>query len=229
MRHIVVAGATGLVGSALLRLLADREDITVTTLVRRPGRLGLSAPNLKEISFDFADPDSYQRIGAEIPCDVLFCALGTTIKAAGSKDAFAAVDRDYPLALFRCLNELAPKPVVGVVSSIGADKPSNFYLRTKQEMENGLRSLQLPHVIVRPSFLLGDRAEFRLGERLGIALIGKPLGWLSRLFPNSQGLRRYAPIQAEQVAKALVGACLDATPSPAGHILEGLGLHGRME
>ena len=133
------------------------------------------------------------------------------------------------LALFRRLNELAPKPVVGVVSSIGADKPSNFYLRTKQEMEDGLRSLQLPHVIVRPSFLLGDRAEFRLGERLGIALFGKPLGWLSRLFPNSQGLRRYAPIQAEQVAKALVGACLDATPPPAGHILEGLSLHGRME
>lgn len=226
MRHVVVAGATGLVGSHILRLLADRDDVSITALTRSRGRLAFSAPNLKESAFDYADPNSYARIGSEIPCDVLFCALGTTIKTAGSADAFAAVDRDFPLALFQRLKDLKSKPIVGVVSSIGADRPSNFYLKVNKEMEDGLRATALPHVIARPSFLLGERAEVRFVERLGIALLGKPMSWLKSAFPKSEGLARFAPIEAECVAEALIRTCLDGTPPPSGLIIEGLALHG---
>ncbi len=157
--------------------------------------MSFTASNLREVVFDFADPPAYVKLGAEVPCDLLLCAQGTTMKVAGS-------------------------PVVGVVSSVGADRPSNLNLRTKHEMEVGLRVAGLPQVITRPSFLLGERKELRLG----IAFFGKPLGMLSRLFPNTVGLVRFAPIPAEQVAAALLRHCLDERPPASGLILEGLAL-----
>jgi len=225
LRQVVVAGATGLVGRELIRQLEGRKDVAFTALVRRPGTLGAESGRVREALFDYRDPAAYGRLGTEIPCDVLLCALGTTLQRAGSEAAFQQVDRDFPLALATRLAQLEPRPVFGVVSSAGANHPKGLYLHTKADMEKGLAESGLPFVIVRPSLLLGQRSEFRMGERL-LALLGKPYLAAARLLaPQSQAVWRYAPIQAAEVASALLFACLDQPPTPCGRVLSGLNLH----
>lgn len=226
VRHVVVAGATGLVGRELIRQLERRPEVSFTALVRRPGALRAESGRVREEVFAFDDPAAYARLGTELPCDVLLCALGTTLKRAGSPAAFRAVDAGYPMALMARLAELGTKPLFGVVSSAGTGHPRGLYLKTKADMEKALVDSGLPYVIVRPSLLLGDRAEFRLAERLTAALIARPYLYLAKLLaPQSRLLWRYAPIQATQVAEALLRACLDEPPSPCGKILSGLALH----
>jgi uncharacterized protein YbjT (DUF2867 family) len=226
LRHVVVAGATGLVGRELIRQLEGRRELSFTALVRRTGSLGAESGRVREVLFDYEDPAALARIGGDIPCDVLLCALGTTLKRAGSPEAFRKVDLDYPLALIRRAAELEAKPVFGVVSSAGAGHPRGLYLETKAAMENALVASGLPYVIVRPSLLLGDRQEFRLGERLLIGLLGRPyLGLAKWLAPQSKLVWRFAPIQAEQVARTLIRACVDEAPSACGRVLSGLQLH----
>ncbi len=226
MKHVVVAGGTGLVGQEVIRLLHERRDVAFTGLVRKEGRLAGLSDRVKEVRFDFDDPASYARLGTEIPCDVLICTLGTTIKAAGSKEAFRTVDRDYPMALMCRLVELDPKPVFGVVSSVGAGQPRGFYLQTKAEMEKALFESGLPYVILRPGLLLGEREEFRLGERLASTLLARPYLALASIFaPQSKLVWKYAPIEAVEVAKAMVRTCVDDPPSLANRVLTGLALH----
>lgn len=225
-KSVVVAGATGLVGREIIRLLDQRTEVEFTALVRREGVLLGEAGRVKEARFDFDDPAAYQRIGTEIPCDVLLCALGTTIKTAGSQEAFRKVDLDYPSRLMARAAQLDPKPTFGIVSSAGAAKPKGFYLQTKAAMEKALVDSGLPHVIVRPSLLLGDRDEFRLGERLATVLVAKPyLGFIKIAAPQSRWLWKYAPIHASQVAAALVRTCVDDPPRTTGKVLQGLMLH----
>ena len=225
-RHIVVAGATGMVGKELIRQLEARPDITFTALVRRTGALRAISGRVREESFDFQDPAAYARLGTEIPCDVLLCALGTTLKRAGSPQAFRQVDLDFPLALMKRCAHLEPRPLVGVVSSAGAGHPRGLYLKTKAEMEKYLVDSGLPYVIVRPALLMGERAEFRLGERLLLGLLGKPYLALARLLaPQSRLVWRFAPIDAAQVASALLRSCLDLPPAACGRVLSGLALH----
>lgn len=224
-RHIVVAGATGLVGRELIRQLEGR-GLPFTALVRRPGRLRAESGRVREEVFAFDDPASYQRLGTEIPCDVLLCALGTTLKRAGSVEAFREVDLQYPLALMQRLGELGTRPMVGVVSSAGTGHPRGLYLKTKAEMEKALVDSGLPYVIVRPSLLLGEREEFRFGERLAASLVARPYLYVAKLLaPQSRLVWRYAPIHATQVASALLRTCLDEPPAPCGKILSGLALH----
>lgn len=226
MRQVVVAGATGLVGREIIALLDARKDVAVTALVRREGRLRGLSSKVREVVFDYDDPASLARLGTEIPCDVLLCALGTTLKAAGSEEAFRRVDRDYPMALMCRLVEVEPRPTFGVVSSVGAAHPRGFYLRTKAEMEKALFESGLPYVIVRPGLLLGHRASFRLGEWLSAKLLAKPYLFLARAFaPTSRLWWKYAPIEATEVAKALVRGCLDEPPARLNRVLTGLALH----
>lgn len=226
LKNVVVAGATGMVGRELIRQLEARKEVEFTALVRRAGALRAESGRVKEIVFDFEDPAAYARLGTEIPCDVLFCALGTTLKHAGSPEAFRRVDRDYPLALMKRVAELEAHPLFGVVSSAGAGHPKGLYLTTKAEMEKGLVASGLPYVIVRPSFLLGDRPDFRLGERLFQTLLGKPYLFSAQLLaPQSKFLWRFAPIHASQVASALLRTCLDEPPATCGRVLSGLALH----
>lgn len=214
VRTVVVAGATGLVGAELVGLLSARDDVEVVALVRaaKPGRF---AANVRERSFDFEDAAAYASVAADAPA-VLFCCLGTTRKKAGSDEAFQRVDRDYPVRLLDAVSSLAPKPVFALVSSVGADAPRGLYLRTKAEVEERVVASGLPYVIVRPSLLLGDRAEVRVAERVGIATAGPILSGLGAL---SRSLRRYAPIHARDVARALVHLALDREPGP--HVAEG--------
>jgi uncharacterized protein YbjT (DUF2867 family) len=225
LKHIVVAGATGMVGRELIRLLEARPELAFTALVRRPGTLRALSGRVREEVFDFEDPASLARLGGEIPCDVLLCALGTTLKQAGSPEAFRRVDLDLPVTLMRRLAELPVRPTFGVVSAAGAGRPRGLYLRTKAEMEKALVDSGLPYVIVRPSLLMGERAEFRIGEKLGLLLAKPYLFWAKLLAPQSRILWRYAPIHAAQVASALVRTCVDDPPTGTGRVLSGLGLH----
>jgi len=225
MVQVVVAGATGLVGKEIIRQLEERKDVAFTALVRKAGRLRSVSGRVTEVVFDYDDPVSYERLGAEIPCDVFLCALGTTIKAAGSPEAFRKVDLEYPVNFVKRLAALERGPLMGVVSSMGADKPRGLYLNTKAEMEQTLRESGLPHVIVRPSLLMGERKEFRLGEKIMQILLKPYLFFAKLLAPQSKLLWKYAPIEASAVAHALLLTCLDEPSSGSARVLEGLRLH----
>jgi uncharacterized protein YbjT (DUF2867 family) len=143
----------------------------------------------------------------------VFCALGTTIRQAGSQARFREVDFDYPVAAARLAKAAGARRYV-LVSSMGADAKSKiFYSRVKGETEDAIRALGLPMTsIVRPSLLLGDRRQFRLGERVG-TLLARPLGFL---FAGS--LLKYRPIEARDVAAVMVRVA--QMFSPGTHVYE---------
>lgn len=195
-----IAGATGLVGSRLLPLLLKEYD-RVAALTRRP--LAVSAPHLVEVPF-----------GAPLegPVAAAFCCLGTTIRKAGSQEAFREVDFDAVVKFARAARE-AGATRFALVSSVGADaKSSNFYLRVKGEGEDAICALGFQSVcIARPSFLLGERAENRTGERIGIS-VAKAVS-----FVFSGPLSKYHAVDADLVAQAMV-RCV-RTGKPGVHIL----------
>jgi uncharacterized protein YbjT (DUF2867 family) len=201
---VIVAGATGLVGKSLMELLSARGDVEAFALVRsaKPGRF---AANVTEIVFDYESEAHYQDLTARAP-GVVICCLGTTRAKAGSDDAFRRVDADYPKRLVEATARAGNNATFGLVSSVGAGSPRGLYLQTKAEVERALGASGLRHVIVRPSLLLGDRTESRLGERIGIVTLGPVLSLLGAV---STSLKRYAPIEAKDVARALAHLCLD--------------------
>jgi uncharacterized protein YbjT (DUF2867 family) len=210
--HAWVAGATGLVGSSLIRLLLEEPRVErVTALVRR--RSLSSHPKLDERQVDF------EALAAELAglsVTHVFCCLGTTAAKAGSDAAFRRVDHDYPLELGRAAIQAHAKAFL-LVSSVGADAHSGiFYSRVKGETEAALRDLGLPALhIFRPSLLLGQRSEYRSGEQLSAALM-KPLSKLM-LGP----LRKYRPVEAERVAQAMVNAALSSPKHGGAAVYEG--------
>lgn len=184
-QHILIAGATGLTGEHLLdRLLSEP---TVRRVVA-PSRRRLAAHAHLENPLGELGELLPQLSG---PIDTAFCCLGSTIKQAGSQEAFRAVDHDLVLAFARRARELGARHLL-VISALGADAQSSvFYNRVKGETEQALRAMGWPQLtIVRPSLLLGARREFRLGERLAAPL----LRWL----PG-----KYRGIEAGVLARAL--------------------------
>ena len=197
-RVVAVAGATGLVGRELLRLLsADPGVAQIRALVRRPLLLRQDS-KVRECRADFArldaHPEWFDGVGAA------FCALGTTIKVAGSQDAFRRVDFDHALAFAKAARSGGAHHFL-LVSALGASARSRvFYNRVKGELEDALVALGFPSLtIARPSLLLGDREESRPGEELA-----KKIGWL---VPP-----RWRPVEAASVATALVLAAQRAIP-----------------
>ncbi|WP_308637085.1 NAD(P)H-binding protein [Paenibacillus silvisoli] len=193
----LLVGATGLVGSALLRrLLNDGRCTAVTILVRRPLRPSPDGHGAnRKLTVLTADFDRLDEALADVEADVVFCALGTTIKKAKTQEAFRQVDLEYPAALGEWAKQHGAESFI-VVSAMGANASSTiFYNRVKGEMEAQLSALGLRELhIVRPSLLLGKREEFRPGEQVAV--------WLSPLLKLvMQGkLRVYRPVEAEQVA-----------------------------
>jgi len=222
-QHVVIAGGTGEVGRQLLALLAQRPELSVRALVRRPASLP-AAPNLEEIPFDYEDSAAYGPVLAP-PCDLLLIALGTTRAKAGSAEAFLRVDRDYPMRLISALATTHPGARVGLVSSLGADRGKGLYLGAKATVEAELEASGLAHVIARPSFLRSDRREFRLLEVLVNRLVA-PL-WLAlgrSAFAGSPAWWRWAPVHVREVAATLLEASLALKPAQR-RVLEGLDLH----
>ena len=208
MQQVIVAGGTGLVGSELIQQLKERPNVRVTALVRRPSGFNFP-PVITEKIFEFDSESAYNEIGtSSLPCDILLCAVGTTIRKTGSRAAFEAVDRDIPLRLAAALARTNPKAVFGFDSAIGADRPRGFYMQTKAAVEAGLAALGLPHVLARPSLLMGPRAESRPLEQF-LAYLLPPVFSLGDLLGIEGKLQRYRPIAAAQVARALLQQTLD--------------------
>ena len=197
-KKALVAGATGLVGQELVRqLAADGTWREVRALVRRPLPSELARPRVVSVQVDYAALASPPQWAA---ADHVFCALGTTIKQAGSQAAFRQVDFEYPLALARAVRQRGAAHFL-LVSAIGAASESRFfYNRVKGDVEAAITALGFPSVtIARPSLLLGKRSDTRLGEQLG-----KVLGVLAP--------PRWKPVHAAQVARALVEAAKGDAP-----------------
>ncbi|QKO23812.1 NAD(P)H-binding protein [Rhodoferax sp. BAB1] len=196
--RLLLAGATGAVGREVLAAaLADPRFQQVVAPTRRP----LPAhPRLLNPVLDFA------TLPADAPwwqVDAVICTLGTTIKAAGSQAAFAAVDRDLPIEVGR-LARAAGASRYALNSSLGASAQGNFYLRTKAQAEAGIRALGYPVcTVVRPSLIDARREESRPGERIGLAIARA----LRPLIP-----RRYRAVPAARIAQALLAGVLREQP-----------------
>ena len=195
MKTAIIAGATGLVGEQLLQqLLADPVYGKVIAILRKP--LEMIHEKLEQHVIDFGQlPGAISGLTA----DHGYCCLGTTIKAAGSKEKQYIIDHDYVVA-FAAGCQAAAVSRFAVVSSIGADATSsNFYLRTKGEMERDIQKIPFKAIyILRPSFLLGERKEIRAGEKAAIVLM-KVLGPLM-----IGGLKKYRGVQATDVARMMI-------------------------
>ena len=206
-RVAVVAGATGMVGRAVLaRLTADKTSAyaAVHTLGRRATELPAGAPCERLVSHVYKS-----LLDAKVPpADDMFIALGTTISVAGSQAAFRALDLDAVLALARAARAAGVRRL-GVVSAMGADAGSKvFYNRVKGEMEQAVSALGFDTlVIARPSLLDGERAALSQPSRRGEQLALKVMRVLKPLIP-----RNYQAISDTQVAKALVEAVLAGRP-----------------
>ena len=191
-RTALVVGATGLVGKELVGILLQSGTYRqVKVLVRNP--TGIQHEKLVERKIDFERLMEYED---EFGADDVFCCLGTTIKKAGSQEAFKKVDYDYPLA---CAKMAKKSKQFLIISAIGADsKAKAFYSRVKGDLEKALLSMGLPALhIFRPSLLLGERHEFRFGENM--AAILSPL--ISPLLKGK--LKRFRPVQAKDLAQAM--------------------------
>lgn len=192
---LLVAGASGLVGREVLQgLLADDSVAAIHTLGRR--ELPLRHPKLTQHIVDFRALPALPRV------DEVFIALGTTIKVAGSQEAFRAVDFDAVVAVAKAA-KAAGAIRLGVVSAMGASARSSvFYNRVKGEMENALSSLGFDTLVfARPSLLIGDRAALGQPVRGGEEMGEKVARWLGPLIPAN-----YRPISVRAVARALVHA-----------------------
>jgi len=188
MTRVWLAGATGLVGREVLNmLLEDRLFSGVLAVVRR--RTGLTHEKLEERVVDF---EALEGALSGATAQIAVCCLGTTIKQAGSQENFRRVDHDYVLAFARAARAAGVQHFM-VVTALGANAKSlTFYNRVKGEVEAELAALGFSALtIARPSLLLGERAEFRLGERV-FAPVAK---WL----PS-----KLRGIEASTVARALV-------------------------
>jgi len=162
MKTAIVLGATGLIGKKVTEhLLKNDSYSTVIILVRKP--LNINHPKLKQHIFNYDAIDKTLLKGND-----LFCCLGTTIKTAGSKEAFRKVDLDYVVNVAKAAKENGINHFA-VVSAMGANKNSTvFYNQIKGEMEEAIKSIGFDSTyVIRPSLLLGDRKEFRFGELIG--------------------------------------------------------------
>ncbi len=203
MKTAIVLGATGLVGSKLLdNLLRDDGFSKVKVLSRRS--TGVAHEKLEEIIVNFDQPEDWAD---KVIGDVLFCAFGTTLKKAGSKEAQYKIDYHYQYLVARLAAENGVLDCV-LVSSPGANSDSKvFYTRMKGDLDRDVSKLGFDRfIIIQPSVLVGERPENRTGEKIGIFL-GKALLWIP-------GLRKYRPISGQNVAKAMIKAYRTEMPMP---------------
>jgi uncharacterized protein YbjT (DUF2867 family) len=192
--RIVIAGGTGLVGKQVVDELLGLDNVELHMLLR---------------------PDPGDRLHGgivghwgvrirEFKPDVAICCLGTTMKKAGSKAAFFEVDHDLVLSIAKDARRAGTKQFIAI-SSVGASaESSNFYLKTKGQIENALKSIDFERVdFLRPGLLTGGkRSESRLGE--SVASLISPLSDLAMLGP----LSKYRSTPSDRVARAMVTLAL---------------------
>lgn len=197
-RIAIIAGASGLIGVQCLQLLLkDPRYEKVVSIARK--KIDMIDVKLENNRVDFSKDDiSDLLIG-----DDVFCCIGSTIKQAGSKEAFYEVDHDIPVMLAEAAGK-NKVPGFHLISAMGANKDSRiFYNRVKGQMEEDIKKIPFERInILRPSLLLGDRQEFRLGE-----IIATPL--MKLISPLMVGsFENYRPVHVKTVARAMHRAAI---------------------
>lgn len=190
MKTALIVGSTGLIGNILLQKLINSDVYEkVISIVRKPS--GITHSKLEERIIDFEQLDKL-----DLKADDVFCCLGTTMKKAGSKGAFYKVDYEYPVMVAKLAKRNGAKQYA-LITAIGADKKSMFYYnRVKGDVEKSIEEIGFDtFLIYRPSMLLGDRKESRLGESIGQVVMTT----LDFLIP-----KKYKAIQGEKVANAML-------------------------
>ncbi|GIS56797.1 MAG: oxidoreductase [Candidatus Neomarinimicrobiota bacterium] len=190
-KSALILGASGLVGSEVLSLSLESDLYNkIVIVVRSP--LTIKHNKLVEKIIDF-DMPKWEEI---FPVDHVYCCLGTTIKKAGAKTNFIKVDPDYPLA-FAAAAKKWESSIFSLITAAGVSPESKiFYNNVKGQLEKKLKSLELfSTLIFRPSLLLGERKEFRLGEKIGSG-IAKVTSWMTP--------KTYRAIHCKAVAKAML-------------------------
>ena len=190
MKTALIAGASGLTGSYLLKLLLENEAYSeVKVLVRKS--LNIEHPLLQEIVYDYENPDP-----SVIKADHIYCCLGTTMKKAGSKETFRKVDYEYPLQIAQAAHQNGAEKCA-LVSAMGANSKSMFfYNKVKGQLEEALKEIpyEATHIF-HPSILLGPRKEFRFGEELGKILM--------------KAFKFFLPANMKPIHVSQVAACMD--------------------
>jgi uncharacterized protein YbjT (DUF2867 family) len=193
-KKAIIVGASGLIGSSLLDILLHEPEFDeVLILVRK--ELPVKHAKLKQLVIDF---DKLKDYAASITGDVVFSCLGSTVKKTPDLSVYRKIDHDYPLQLAEIASQNGVEQY-HLVSSLGADaKASNFYLKTKGQIEDDLKQVALKTLcIYQPAFLTGDRKEYRLAEKFLIPL-------MKLLNPLLMGnLKKYRSIPAKTVAMAM--------------------------
>ena len=217
---VVMSGATGAVGSrALHHMLADDRHVKrVTSLMRRPSPLGHA--RLVSAVVDFRSPAA---LGLAVPDDaaVAVCCLGTTMKVAGSKEAFRAVDFDAVVGFAQAARSHGVRRFI-LVSSMGAKaSSSNFYLRTKGEAEEAVANLDFETVcVLRPSIL--DDEGARAGARPAEAMSLLVMHGLAKIIGSTH---KYAPIGVDTVGRAIAKLVVTAPSAPRVQVYESDAIH----
>lgn len=196
----VIVGASGLVGNHLLEILLKNEQFEEIRIFSRK-KVNVESPKLIQFEIDFERLTDYYE---QFKGNIMFCCVGTTIKKAGSKEKFISVDFEIPCKLAQLAEQNHFESFI-VISSLGANPDStNFYLKTKGQMQQFVDNLSIPRkVYIQPSLLLGKRSEFRFGEHFG-EIVLRIFGFL--LIGK---LRKYRSIHAINVAQAMVNISLD--------------------
>ncbi len=192
MKTALLAGSTGLIGKQLLQLLLNDPAYTeVKALSRKP--IGVEHPKLKNIVLDLNKLDEHFD---QLKADDVFCCLGTTIKQAGSKEAFRKVDHDYPLELAKLTKNQGATQYL-IITALGSNKMSGiFYNQVKGQVEEAIDRVGFQsYHIFRPSLLLGERTEKRAGEGAA-TVVYQALGFLIPL--------KYKAIDSAKVARAML-------------------------
>lgn len=191
----LVVGATGLTGSELIHLLIKDTDYSTIKIFGRR-KSGFSHPKIQEHITDLFNLISFEN---DFTGDVAFCCIGTTAKKTPNKDLYRKIDFGIPVALAElCKKNNVPHFIA--ISALGANKSSSvFYNRTKGEMEEALLATSLKRLnILRPSLIVGNRKEFRLGEKIASLVMG-----VAQLFMFGS-LKKYKPIDASVIARAML-------------------------
>lgn len=212
--RICLVGATGLVGSTLMAEAVGREDVRVIAVARREAPL----PPGARMEVLVGEPIDWPGLIAAAQADVLVCALGTTMKRAGSEEAFRAIDHDLVRFSAEAAHEAGIERMI-VVSSVGAARASrHFYLSVKGETEDALAKLGFRRLdILRPGLLRGKRGEWRLWEAL--AQFVAPVADLLVLHGS---LRQYRSIDARRLSRAIIGLSMEKAGGRFEHDYDGI-------
>ena len=197
---LLFIGSSGLVGQDLIKILIDSKEYTKITLLLRK-KMNIDSEKIHEEIVDF---DNLEKYSSLFNVDSVFCTIGTTIKVAKTKENFKKVDLDYPTKAAKLTKEFG-KGNFFVISALGSNENSKiFYNSVKGKLEKNLREINLNILhIFKPSMLTGDRKEFRLGERVSLALCKI----LPFVFKGS--IKKYKPIKTIDVAKAMYKTTLN--------------------